>query len=163
MNPSKLPRKPSKLIRIALEDLIKAEKSPLYNINMNVWHGKATKSPGYGMGMYSYDKGFEENKCSVCLAGSVMAFSLKTNIDLHITNSKVSEFEDVSDQLEALDELRVGRIDQAMYSLHGSNKAVLMNPESELFNRVIIKYETNPAVFKRQMNRLANDLEMFGY
>jgi hypothetical protein len=60
----KLPNKPSALLRVAIADMKKASRSRLYAIDMGVWHtGK--------------DHWFEREKCVVCLAGSVMAFSLE--------------------------------------------------------------------------------------
>lgn len=55
----KIPRLAAKknvsgLIRLALADLRKCEQSPKYKINMDDWH-------------------VPNSRCSVCLAGSVMA------------------------------------------------------------------------------------------
>ena len=59
-----LPDKPSELIRLALEDLRKAEADPRYTVNMNVWHEEQLD-------------GEARRTCSVCLAGAVMAGTLE--------------------------------------------------------------------------------------
>lgn len=58
----KLPDKSSKLLLLALRDLELIERDPNYKVNMTIFHSLA----------YSAD-----TKCSVCLAGSVMAKTLK--------------------------------------------------------------------------------------
>lgn len=57
-----LPNKPSELIAIALADLIKVEKSKKFRVAMGAWHWTP---PG-------------SNVCHVCLAGAVMACTLKS-------------------------------------------------------------------------------------
>lgn len=54
----KLPSKPSALIRVALKDLEKAERSRAYSIDMLTWHDASG------------------DRCTVCMAGAVMAYSL---------------------------------------------------------------------------------------
>lgn len=62
----RLPNKPSKLLMLAMTDLEKVEADPRYKVNMSKWH--------------------EPNgKCSVCLAGSVIAKTLKVNPGNYIT------------------------------------------------------------------------------
>lgn len=58
---NRLPEKASDLIELAIADLAKAKRSKKYRIDMGVWHvpGRASN-----------------NTCTVCLAGSVMAYSL---------------------------------------------------------------------------------------
>jgi len=57
-----LPNKLSALLRIAVEDAQKIEKTPGYVLDMSVWH-----SPANG-------------PCAVCLAGSVMALRLRAPV-----------------------------------------------------------------------------------
>lgn len=54
---TKLPEKPSELLKLAMLDLEKVEADPRYRVDMGEWH----KPNG---------------RCSVCLAGSVMAKTL---------------------------------------------------------------------------------------
>ena len=56
----KLPRKPSDLLALALNDLRKVEKSKKYRVGMYVWHRPALDS----------------TPCEVCMAGAVMAKTL---------------------------------------------------------------------------------------
>lgn len=122
-------KKPSKLIRIALGDLVKAERSKKYRVDMRKWH----KPNG---------------QCAVCFAGSVMAFSLKADRLSHLCDTDFRS----RLQLDALDDLRMGRVDEALDGL---------NPRKRTFeyNRLIVKYKSNPKLFKSQMRKLARDLE----
>lgn len=56
----KLPNKPSELIRLAVSDIQKVAKDPKYGIYMGTWHWKDN-----------------DGKCYVCLAGAVLAKTLK--------------------------------------------------------------------------------------
>jgi len=131
-----LPRKMSKLIRIALRDLEKAEKSRSYIVDMGTWHLPV------------------DNKCYVCLAGSAMAFSL---------NVKKNEFHTPSDlagnaeQLSAIDWLREGDVSFAAgdLDLRVTNKMRKMN-------RSVAQYYEDPKQFKRDMRKLARDLAAEG-
>lgn len=58
----KLPDKSSKLLLLALRDLELIERDPNYKVNMGVFHDSVFKTG---------------SKCSVCLAGSVIAKTLK--------------------------------------------------------------------------------------
>lgn len=88
--PVKLPDKPSALIRLALRDLEKCERSPKYKVEMAYWHDP-------------------NGKCKVCLAGSVMAKSLGVgpNQQLHPQDL---EDADTQRKLFALNAFRVGGI-----------------------------------------------------
>lgn len=55
----RLPNKPSELLKLALSDMELVEQDPRYKIDMGFWHMPI------------------KNKCVVCLAGSVMAKTLK--------------------------------------------------------------------------------------
>lgn len=68
MKNTQLPDKPSELIRLALKDLRKTERQFWkYKIDMDIWHSGKTSTL---------------SRCSVCLAGAVMAQTLKTPISL---------------------------------------------------------------------------------
>lgn len=60
------PTTASAIIRLAINDLTKVEKNKNYKIDMTEWHLK-----------------FENGPCYVCLAGSVMANTLKIDIDTY--------------------------------------------------------------------------------
>ena len=95
---SKLPDKPSELILIALKDLRAAEASEKYDINMEDWHNPPVPNI-YGDG--------DIDKCAVCLAGSVMAFSLEGDINRHY---EPKDFPGEEGKLRALDAFRFGQI-----------------------------------------------------
>ena len=135
----KLPNKPSELIRIAITDLKKAEKSSKYKIHMGSWH-----TPAY-------------NKCEICFAGSVMAFSLKRNPQDWLLPE---DFTFKTEQkLEALNAFRTGQVD---FGLNLLNNRHYLKDDYEIFNRDVIEYNKSPTKFKRQMLNLATDLENFG-
>ena len=99
--PRVLPNLLSNLIEVAVTDLEKVEKSRRYSIEMSVWH---EPDPDTG-------------HCDVCLAGSVIAFTLKED---HTKRVVSSSFDDATkNKLNALDYARCGAIDQALYVLKG--------------------------------------------
>lgn len=133
-----LPRIPSDLIKLALVDLVKCERSKKYTIHMGVWY-----EPDYcGNG-----------GCAVCLAGTVMAQSLGDGpVDLGPENFPKNE-----GQLAALDTLRVGDMAQTEGYLN------IEPSKLEPFERSITVYNHDPGRFKREMRKLARDLREAGY
>lgn len=96
-----LPDKPSELIRVALKDLKSVEKSPFYKVDMLRWHKGLTLS----------------RRCTVCLAGAVMARTLKMPILKDIT-PYTHEFDDgLTNKLGALDSFRQGYIARALHRM----------------------------------------------
>lgn len=96
-----LPDKPSKLLKVALIDLMKVEKmTKKYQINMGDWMVKETGSP-----------------CQVCHAGAVMACTLKAvpetpgrwGDSLYCTPSNFSR--KVSAQLDFINAVRTGELE----------------------------------------------------
>ncbi len=137
--PAKLPDKPSELIRVALADLEKCEKDPGYKIEMDVWHEPRS----------------EGGKCEVCLAGSVMAKTLSVD---RIMDADPSEFpEAVHLKLCALDSFRCGEVTEAFLGMR------IGDGIRQISDREIKPYSLNPAQFKEDMNRLADELEAAGY
>lgn len=110
---AKLPSKPSELIRVALKDLRKAERSKKYVIDMGTWHEP------HGDWEFNPDKGYDEyvpnGKCTVCLAGSVIAGTLG------VSPKKDAEPLDFGAKtraaLRALNYFREGSIDSAFAAL----------------------------------------------
>jgi hypothetical protein len=131
-----LPKVPSKLIGIALRDIEKAEASRKYKINMASWHRP-------------------NSHCSVCAAGSVMAFSLgaKSGLKYH-----PYDFPENRDQLLAINWLRLGDVSCANAEMNfGGAEAV------KKFNRGITDYDYDQRLFKRDMRKLAADLRKAGF
>lgn len=137
-----LPNKPSALIKLALKDLRACESNPTYKINMYVWHTERSVS-------------FDKKHCQVCLAGAVMAKSLKvrpyeSKDPLHYKYDK-----QLQAKLWALDVFKSGHIG---YGLH------LLGFKNEIFDDTvnITEYSKNPTRFKKQMTTLARHFERAG-
>lgn len=92
-----LPDKPSDLIDLGIDDLEKAERSALHIVNMGVWHE-------------AYSDG-----CYVCLAGSVMAFSLNGNPKQTLYPQCYSH--DMQMKLSALNLFKNGRWEVGVYHM----------------------------------------------
>jgi len=141
----KLPNKASELIRVAIADLRKVEKSKAYEVNMAIWHSGVYKSI-----------------CDVCFAGAVMAKTLKTNIKEYYSPDCFAD--KTSCKLEALNQFRLGYCRDAFDYLSESYKS--NHPwdfiDIDLFNRNIKSYYVSPTRFKKDMLNLAQDLENFG-
>ena len=88
-----LPNKPSALLRLAVGDAKKIERTPGYRLNMSVWH------TGAG----------DNSDCEVCLAGSVMACTLK----LDRTRSAGPGHADpgIEQKLNFINDMREGNLD----------------------------------------------------
>lgn len=111
-----LPDKLSDLIPVAKEDALKALKSPLYKLNMAVWHSK-----------YS-------DKCEVCLAGSVLAFSLGADREEHIYPEEfgINKGESaIEDALTSLDFLRVTDFYSAIHRFYGKETIIRLSEDLE--------------------------------
>ncbi len=132
-----LPRKMSALIRIALEDLSKVERSKVYQVQMGNWHLPMA-----------------DGKCAVCFAGAVMAKTcgFQKNSDVF---PRVSSMGDNLDQFFALDSLRQGEVSLAASELK------LKNHNKDL-DREITPYSANRLQFRADMLKLAIDLERAG-
>lgn len=142
----KLPTKPSQLIRIAIDDLVKAEKK--FSIDMSQWVAATDKN----------------KKCVVCFAGSVMTGTLKCKLP-SLSNSpdeygysalSPDDFPE-SEALYALNAFREGKIEDA-FSYLGINF-----PDNFENYIKVVDYHRNKALFKKQMRELANALEKEGY
>lgn len=135
-NWGKLPGRPSELIRLALKDLQFVERSRKYKVDMKKWHEKVKRG-----------------KCSVCLTGAVMAKSLGCNPTMTVSPA---DFRNEWPALKALNYFRMGLV----------NNGLCLLIEQQLpteFHRYITPYETDPKAFRRQMLKLAKDLEKEGY
>jgi hypothetical protein len=128
-----LPDKLSELIRVAIKDLEAAEKAENVLIDMNIWH---------------YPDALEQ-KCVVCLAGSVMRNIIEDN-----QNAEPHHFPDpLRRKFNALNEIRDGYIESALGCL-GKDL-----PEELPEYTEITEYEDSPEEFKKDMLRIADELE----
>lgn len=135
-----LPDKPSELIRLALNDLKKCEKSEDYIINMGVYH---------------HYHGAIFGTCSVCLAGAVMAQTLKLPKATDVNNVRDFFSEVDTFKLKALDQFRTGDI------MSGLMKLSIRQPKHLPHSIHIDHYCMNPDRFHTQMEGLATLLEKF--
>lgn len=142
-----LPDKLSDLITVAIRDLIKCMKQKdKYDINMDYWH--VPNANGY------------TSKCSVCLAGSVMAQTLGADITKNMDPDDfgVSSLEE---KLLALNDVRLGDISAALYCMHQEyNEEEIDKYERNLH---IIDFYDDPAGFIEFMLEVSNDLKEMGY
>lgn len=138
MSENKLPNKPSALIRLALKDLSKVEKDRRYKVNMYSWHvpSKLTK------------------RCSVCLAGSVMAKSLGA---IRSTECAPSNFEETN-KLRAIDYFRTGNISWGASRLGFD----ISHPADQDIVVSVTTYEVDPVQFKKDMLKIATTFESIG-
>ena len=67
----KLPYYPSELLKLALDDIAVVKKNKIYHINTSVWHTANV------------------NTCSVCLAGAVLANTLKASSLVSLTHNSL--------------------------------------------------------------------------
>jgi hypothetical protein len=137
MKGAKLPRKPSALIRLALKDLVAAEK--VYGIDMFDWVVPAAESA--------------KGKCTVCLAGAVMVGTLKMKPEYQLPINAGPD----ATTLEAINDLRQGELAEAFDHLY------LFLPPHFMDSVDIVEYGRNRKLFKKQMAELADAFEAEGY
>ncbi len=137
---AELPDEPSALIRLAINDLEVIEKLPQYTIDMGYWHQAANG-----------------NQCAVCLAGAVMARTLKTPFREYNTPLDFKDL-DVQNKLAALDHFRCGRLYEGfrIMGLHDPK----ITPMSQAY---IPDYHHHPEGFKLGMRNMADSLEFGGW
>ena len=129
-----LPDKPSELIRLALQDLELCEESPLYEVDMNVYHEP------------------EDSVCAVCWAGSVIAQTLKGDI---FETLGPRDFPEDEEKLYTLDLLRQGAVGSAldMLEVPWKGRGFISS----------VTYEESPNGFKRDMAYIAEELAHEGH
>jgi len=142
MATKRLPRLPSQLITLAMDDLSKVEKTPGYDVEMGYWHNPVRSFEGKFL------------TCNVCFAGAVMAMTLGSKI-IHYADP-ASYTDATNNKLKALDLFRQGCIASG-FDCMGRRRV-----KGEPFDREIIPYSQNIKQFKSGMRRLARDLKEAG-
>lgn len=137
---SALPDKPSQLILVALADLRAVENSPAYNVDMDLWHCAAID---------------ETDTCSVCLAGAVMAQSLKIPID-ETAQPYDLEGDEIEGKLLALNKFRQGRLKSGLELME------IEAPEGFKKNWHVVEYSTDREAFHEDMAIIAHYLDSVG-
>ena len=148
---SKLPEKPSALIKVALKDLAKIERSRKYKVNMGFWHRTA---PG------------KKAKCEVCLGGSVLAKTLKVPFRQTLQTHEIGvEYgQDVGQKIIALDRFRRGQLMNGLQEM--GLRGLVGDKYYKKFGTYfpeITAYEYDPKKFKEDMLQLAKNLKKIGY
>lgn len=101
-----LPNKPSELLMVALSDLEAIEKNPTYSIDLTILHSPLNHRWLNG-----------DTRCAVCLAGAVMAQTLKVKPDINVPLNRRFLSKDTYQKLKAIDYFRQGQISEGLDSL----------------------------------------------
>lgn len=137
----KLPNKSSRLLTVAMADLAKAERSRKYIIEMMNWH-------------HPIKFGENKGKCAVCLAGAVMAYSLKAD---HGQTTNPISFEE-SNKLLALNYFRQGQVSRGLTMMGVECETSWpLDPEIR-----VTDYEKDSKLFKLDMKRVIRSLKEMG-
>lgn len=135
---NRLPNSPSKLIRLALDDMRKVERSKDYKIDLSIWHD-GTEGDGNG-------------QCVVCFAGSVMSKSLHVSKTKDVGPEELGG--DIRDKLYALDSFRCGWIRDGLEEMSRKDLGNMLP-----FNTLVPDYKDDRAGFKRAMSEMADIIE----
>lgn len=159
MKNMELPEKFSELAKLALDDLEKCERSPLYSINMGVWH-----EPN-GL----RDSSFQA-PCVVCLAGAVLAMHMELDPTQSISQLGSGTFEAATfNRISALDEFRRGRLVTALLEYYENSNDDALHDRIGDFghlypsNFFVPEYEDDAQGFKSKLRELAALLEKEGF
>lgn len=136
----KPPKKLSMLMKLALSDLAKVEKSDKYVVNMGSWHRASV----------------QDNRCSVCFAGSIMAKSLKADPSISMYHDDFGK--EWSLAFLALNEVRIGGIARALYYM-GLDAKKFTSYEGAMF---VPDYNEDPKEFRKTMRGVVKMLEKKG-
>ena len=137
-----LPKKLWQLASLALKDLAAVERSPKYEVNMWAWH-RPVESRG-------------SKVCHVCLAGAVMAKTLKVSQDEYCSPETSPSY---NRALHAIDSLREGFVAHAYAYLYP--RRVGKDSVCEL-NRIVPiygPYAAGQQRFKKAMRKLIADMK----
>jgi len=129
----RLPDKMSDLLEVALKDLRRAERHPLFTVDMGVWiQPRAVR-------------------CAVCLAGAALKFELDIkSIDQVISGN------DAGRKALALNSLRTGSVSHAARFMGLDSKGY------EPFDRSVSLYGVHRREFHRDLRQLVTDLRAAG-
>ena len=131
---NQLPDKPSDLLALALSDLAKIERSSKYEVVMGGWHVPSTG-----------------DVCEVCMAGAVMAKTLKAD---RFKRRTPAGFEtDTQNKLMALDDFRTGDLTHALKALG------IRRPRSLASKIWVARYDTDRKLFKKDMQDIIEALK----
>lgn len=136
------------LLDIALKDLFKAERNPLFRIEMSVYFQSVNS-------VYPLTK--SRAQCCVCLAGCVMAYDLGSDPYTSIPECSLSE--NAWRRLKAIDSLRLGDPAIALqYLLDGGPDTDAKRGTLPSF-RSVTPYSSNRDAFVADMRQLLKELK----
>ena len=146
---SKLPSKPSALIKAALKDLAKIERSKKYVVDMGYWHVT--------------DESKKNAKCQVCLGGSVLVKTLKVPLKQKFGHGTIEEMgSEVSSKIFALDQFRRGNIGKALDYLGLYKVATKYSKKYNGDFHYVPDYDEKKE-FKAALLKIAANLKKIGY
>lgn len=167
--PERLPNTLGELLGAALDGLIRAEQSPDYRINMNVWH-RPDDQEGY------YDLAPDGDPvCEVCLGGAWVAFGADVGAEKGDNLFPAILPERVAVRMVVINELREYQIVDAAEKLYGIPwfSTERTDRQHEIIDKayavavdfldsdqlvVDVDYETNPNIFHDNMGMLRDML-----
>ena len=138
MKTDTLPDKLSDLLEIALDDLELVEADPHYAVNMNQWHNISSVN----------------GICHVCLAGAVMAGTLRADPGQH--TMPIDYPRDVRRKLLTLDAFAMGDI-------HMGFRDSSIPPDPDFPDIDIPEYSVDPEGFKQTLRDLIPELRAKNY
>ena len=141
-----LPDKPSRLIRVALADLIECEGCGKYEIKTSGWH----KPLGGG-------------RCEIGLAGAVMAIDIGVPHTRRITNLPFDI--ETCKRLWALNCFSIGQVSVGLFLMElfpCVAQKLLETYDKRLLDRAIPKYEDGRDAFFKEMTDLSSELGGMG-
>ena len=135
---------PVQLIRDAIGDLELQEKEPQVLIDMGAWH-----EPDYN----------RPDRCYQCLAGASMSRRLGLSLEEQWIPDELPE--KIRNKIQALNFFRMGQVRLAFKTLGliGEEEPIVLPAELEW--RAIPCYGDSPEGFKKEMLKLADDIEAF--
>lgn len=110
----RLPEKMSALLRVAVADARKLAHDPRYKLDMGLFHAQ------------------RENRCHVCMAGAVMACTLKSNPRSPLTPYN---FSGLGGRLDSIDSMRTGNFDLTLDDIDCESLVAAAKEAGELVNK----------------------------
>ena len=134
-------RKPSRLIKVAINDISAVESMPKWSIDMNYWFS---------------------DKCTVCLAGAVMLCTYKCK-SWHDFREKIEFDLRLKVMVDALDSFRQSDYNEFL-SAFIENKELLTEVTHSIYSKFgdITQYNKSPEDFKTECLEIANYLQSIG-
>ena len=145
---TKLPKKLSSLMRVALADLTKAERAKNVKVDMDdwirvghnndLWTGKFSERP-------------KDSNCEMCFAGAVLAYSLDRSMPRENSSPILWK------QMCALNYVREGKVYQALCELNPNNAEKYLKYYE--YAEYVSSYESDSKKWRKDMHKIIKKLE----